>query len=199
MKLVGDDEMRRVGKKARMESDATLARGAEEVGNFVIIKVGLIKKLRKTVNTLSYKTVAANAATVDKQWVLVDANDQVLGRLASKVAKILRGKHKPNYTPNVDCGDNVVIINASKVKLTGNKMDARLLFNYSGYPGGRHDKTPRQMMTESPERLLERTIKGMLPKNRLGAKILKNLYVYAGAEHEQEAQQPKVLDINAMK
>lgn len=150
-------------------------------------------------NTLSYKTVSANKATVDKQWVLVDAEGQVLGRLASKVAKLLRGKHKPNYTPHVDCGDNVVVVNASKVQLTGNKLDQRLLFNYSGYPGGRHDKTPRQMLAESPERMLERTIKGMLPKNRLGAKILKNLYVYAGAEHEQEAQQPKVLDINAMK
>lgn len=150
-------------------------------------------------NTLSYKTVSANAATVDKQWVLVDANEQVLGRLASKVAKLLRGKHKPNYTPHVDCGDNVVIINAANVRLTGNKLDDRKLFNYSGYPGGRHDKTPRQMLAESPERMLERTIKGMLPKNRLGAKLLRNLHVYAGPQHEQEAQQPKVLDINAMK
>lgn len=150
-------------------------------------------------NTLSYKTVAANKQTVDKQWVLVDAEGQVLGRVASKIAKLLRGKHKPNFTPNVDCGDYVVVINAEKIRLTGNKWNDRLLFSYSGYPGGRHDKTPAQIVAQNPTRLLERTVKGMLPKNRLGAKIFGNLKVYAGPEHEQQAQQPKLLDINAMK
>lgn len=164
---------------------------------FVIIKSWSNKKLRKTVNTLSYKTVSANKATVDKQWVVVDANDMVLGRLASKVAKLLRGKHKPNFTPHVDCGDNVIVINADKVRMTGNKWDARILFSYSGYPGGRHDRSAAQIKAKSPAKLVELTVKGMLPKNRLGAKLFSNLYVYAGAEHDKEAQQPKVIDINA--
>jgi large subunit ribosomal protein L13 len=151
------------------------------------------------VNTLSYKTVSANKATVDKQWVVVDATDMVLGRLASKVAKLLRGKHKPNFTPHVDCGDNVIIVNADKVRLTGNKWNDRVLFSYSGYPGGRHDKTAAQIMAKSPAKLVERTIKGMLPKNRLGAKLYKNLKVVEGPEHKYEAQQPKVIDINAIK
>lgn len=150
-------------------------------------------------NTLSYKTVSANKATVDKQWVIVDAQDQILGRVASKVAKLLRGKHKPNYTPHVDCGDNVIVINADKVKLTGNKWTDHTLFSYSGYPGGRHDKTPAQIMAKFPTRLMERSVKGMLPKNSLGADLFRNLHVYAGSEHKHEAQQPKLIDINSMK
>ena len=150
-------------------------------------------------NTLSYKTISANKATADKQWVVVDAADMVLGRLASKVARILRGKHKPNYTPHVDCGDNVVIINADKVKLTGNKWNDRVFFYHSGYPGGRKDVTPAQLFAKSPERLVERTVKGMLPKTRLGHQLFRNLHVYAGTEHKHEAQQPKVIDINSMK
>ncbi len=149
-------------------------------------------------NTLSYKTVSANKETVKKEWVLVDAQDVVLGRLASVVAKILRGKNKPNFTPHVDCGDNVIIINADKVKLTGDKLNSRVLFTYSGYPGGRHDKTVAELLAKNPARMVERTIKGMLPKNRLGAQLFRNLKVYAGAEHNQEAQQPKKLDINAI-
>lgn len=150
-------------------------------------------------NTLSYKTISANKATADKQWVVVDAADMVLGRLASKVARILRGKHKPNYTPHVDCGDNVIIINADKVKLTGNKWNDRVFFYHSGYPGGRKDVTPAQLFAKSPERLVERTVKGMLPKTRLGRQLYRNLYVYTGGVHKHEAQQPKVIDINSMK
>lgn len=147
-------------------------------------------------DTLSYKTPSANKATVDKQWLLIDATDQVLGRLASKVAKVLRGKNKPFFTPNVDCGDNVVIINADKIRLTGNKLENKVIFSYSGYPGGRHDKTAGEILAKDPRKLIEHSVKGMLPKNRLGAKILKNLYVYVGAEHDQVAQQPKQIDLN---
>lgn len=149
-------------------------------------------------NTLSYKTISANKATADKQWVVVDASDMVLGRLASKVAKILRGKHKPNYTPHVDCGDNVIIINADKVQLTGKKWTDRVFFYHSLYPGGRKEVTPAQLFAKKPERLLERTVKGMLPKTILGRQLYRNLYVYAGSEHKHEAQQPKVIDINSM-
>lgn len=153
-------------------------------------------QLKKTVDTLSYKTVSANKATVDKQWLLIDATDQILGRLASKVAKTLRGKNKPNFTPHVDCGDNVVIINADKIKLTGNKLQQRVIKRYSGYPGGRHDKTLAEVMGKNSIRLIEHAVKGMLPKNRLGAQLFRNLYVYPGAEHAQEAQQPKKIDLN---
>ena len=147
-------------------------------------------------DTLSYKTVSANKANVDKQWLLIDATDQVLGRLASKVAKVIRGKNKPNFTPNVDCGDNVVIVNADKIRLTGNKLEGKVIFSYSGYPGGRHDKTAGEIPAKDSRKLIEPAVKGMLPKNRLGAKLLKNLHVYAGAEHDQEAQQPKKIDLN---
>lgn len=150
-------------------------------------------------NTLSYKTVSANKATAQKEWVVVDAKDMVVGRLASKVAKLLRGKYKPNYTPHVDCGDNVIIINADKVRLTGNKWEGRTFFYHSGYPGGRTDVTPAQLFAKSPERLTERAVKGMLPKNILGRQLFRNLFVYAGAEHKQEAQKPKVIDLNLYK
>lgn len=150
-------------------------------------------------DTLSYKTISANKATANKEWVVVDAADMVLGRLSTKVAKLLRGKYKPNYTPHVDCGDNVIILNADKIKMTGNKWDQRLFFYHSGYPGGRRDVTPAEMFAKKPERLVERAIKGMLPKNRLGRQLFRNLYVYVGTEHKHEAQQPKVIDINAIK
>ena len=152
-------------------------------------------------NTLSYKTVSANKATVTKEWVVVDATDQVLGRLASKVAKILRGKYKPNYTPHVDCGDNVIIINADKVVFTGNKWNDKVYLHYTGYPGGQRSTTPAELIKKmnGEERLLKKVVKGMLPKNRLGAQLLKNLYVYAGSEHKHEAQCPKSIDINALK
>jgi large subunit ribosomal protein L13 len=151
------------------------------------------------VDTLSYKTVSANRATVTKEWVLVDATDVVLGRLASKVAKILRGKNKPSFTPHVDCGDNVVIINAEKVRLTGNKLNDKIYLSYSGYPGGQRKQTPAELLSKYPERLVEKAVKGMLPKNRLGSKIYGNLKVYVGSEHKQEAQNPKVIDLNTIK
>ncbi len=150
-------------------------------------------------DTLSYKTVSANRATVTKEWVLVDATDVVLGRLASKVAKILRGKNKPSFTPHVDCGDNVIVINAEKVRLTGNKLNDKIYLSYSGYPGGQRKQTPAELMSKYPERLVEKAVKGMLPKNRLGSKIYGNLKVYVGSEHKQEAQSPKLIDLNTIK
>jgi len=151
------------------------------------------------VDTLSYKTVSANRATVTKEWVLVDATDVVLGRLASKVAKILRGKNKPSFTPHVDCGDNVVIINAEKVRLTGNKLNDKIYLSYSGYPGGQRVQTPAELLSKYPERLIEKAVKGMLPKNKLGSKIYGNLKVYVGSEHKQVAQNPKLIDLNTIK
>jgi len=148
-------------------------------------------------DTLSYKTVSANKNTVNKEWVLVDADGLALGRLSSEVAKLLRGKHKPNYTPHVDCGDNVVVINASKVNLTGNKWEAKEYIRHTGYPGGQRSLTAKEMFGKDPARLVEKAVKGMLPKNKLGADLFRNLKVYAGAEHGQEAQKPKVINLNA--
>lgn len=150
-------------------------------------------------DTLSFKTISANKATVKKEWVVVDAADQSLGRLGSKVAKLLRGKYKPNFTPHVDCGDNVIVINAAKVKITGNKATDRIYLRFTGYPGGQREFTPGDLLKKNPEKLIRKVVKGMLPKNRLGDAILGNLYVYAGSEHEQSAQQPKVLDLNSIK
>ncbi len=150
-------------------------------------------------DTLSYKTISANKATVQKEWVVVDATDLVLGRMGSKVAKLLRGKYKPSFTPHVDCGDNVVIINAEKVRLTGNKWTDRVYLRYTGYPGGQRNITPAKLMEKSSEKLIKKVVKGMLPKNRLGDKLLGNLYVYGGAEHPHEAQQPKTIDLNSLK
>ena len=150
-------------------------------------------------DTLSYKTISANKATVQKEWVVIDATGQTLGRMASKVAKLLRGKYKPSFTPHVDCGDNVIIINADKVVLTGNKWNDRVYLRYTGYPGGQREATPAVLLEKGADRLMHKVVKGMLPKNRLGAALLKNLYVYAGTEHKHEAQQPKTIDINALK
>ena len=150
-------------------------------------------------DTLSYKTVSANKATVNKEWVLVDAEGMALGRLASKVAKILRGKNKPDFTPHVDCGDNVIVINAEKVALSGNKMSNKLYFRHSGYPGGQTSQTPEDILKKYPEKLVQKAVKGMLPKNRLGSAILKNLHVVIGPEHKYEAQKPKVVDLNTIK
>ncbi len=150
-------------------------------------------------NTLSYKTVSANKAMVKKEWYLVDAQDQVLGRLSTKIAMILRGKHKASFTPHVDCGDQVIVINAGKVKLTGKKFTDREHFDHSGYPGGQRKRTPESLLKKDPRVLVEQSVRGMLPKNRLGNAIFKNLYVYAGAEHPHEAQQPKVLNLNNIK
>jgi large subunit ribosomal protein L13 len=145
------------------------------------------------VDHLSFKTAHANKATVEKNWVLVDAKDQVLGRVASQVAKIIRGKHKTSYTPNVDCGDHVIVINAEKIKMTGKKWTDRVLFTHSGFPGGQREHTPIVIREKQPERLVEHAVKGMLPKNRLGSELYRSLHVYAGAEHPHEAQQPKEL------
>ena len=150
-------------------------------------------------NTLSYKTVSVNKATATKEWVVVDATDQVLGRLCSKVAKLLRGKYKPNFTPNVDCGDHGIIINADKVKLTGNKWTDRVYLTFSGYPGGQREMSPKQLQAKGSARLFNKVLKGMLPKNKLSDRILRNVYIYDGPEHKQQAQNPKTIDINALK
>lgn len=150
-------------------------------------------------DTLSFKTISANKATVTKEWVIVDAEGQTLGRMCAKIAKLLRGKYKPNFTPHVDCGDNVIVINADKIVITGNKWDGRIYHRHTGYPGGQRQFTPRDLMNKGPEHLFRKVVKGMLPKNRLGDKIIGNLYVYAGTEHKQEAQQPRQLDINSLK
>jgi large subunit ribosomal protein L13 len=151
------------------------------------------------VDTLSFKTLNVNKQTAQKEWVIIDATDQILGRLCTKVAKLLRGKYKPSFTPHVDCGDNVIIINAEKVKLTGKKWTDRVYLRHTGYPGGQREFTPQDLLEKGPEFLIKKVVKGMLPKNRLGAKVLGNLYVYAGTEHDKAAQQPKQIDINSLK
>ena len=128
-------------------------------------------------NTLSYKTVSANAKTVNKQWVVVDAQGEILGRLSSKIAMIIRGKNKPEYTPHVDCGDNVIVINADKIKLTGNKFSEKIYTSYTGYPGGQRFISPKELMAKHPKRVIEKAVRGMLPKTKLGAKLYTNLYV----------------------
>jgi large subunit ribosomal protein L13 len=149
------------------------------------------------VNTLSYKTISANKETANKEWILIDAESQQLGRLASKVAKILRGKHKVNFTPHADCGDNVVIINAEKVQLSGNKSADKEYIRHTGYPGGQRFASVALTQAKDSRRLIEYAVKGMLPKNKLGRKLFKNLYLYKGTEHSQTAQKPKTIDINA--
>ena len=146
-------------------------------------------------DTLSYKTVSANRATVKKDWLLVDAEGETLGRLASKIAKLIRGKHKTNFTPHVDCGDNVVVINAEKVTLSGNKWQNKTYIRHTGYPGGQKVRTPRQLMEKKPYAVIEKAVKGMLPKTKLGRKMFKKMFVYAGAEHPHQAQQPKKLEV----
>ncbi|OPZ99578.1 MAG: 50S ribosomal protein L13 [Bacteroidetes bacterium ADurb.Bin408] len=150
-------------------------------------------------DTLSYKTISANKETVTKDWVLVDAENEVLGRLASKVAKLIRGKYKTNFTPHVDCGDNVIVVNAEKVKLTGNKVNDKEYVHHTGYPGGQRIKTFKKVLNQKPEFIIEKAVKGMLPKNRLGSALLKNLFVYAGGTHPHQAQQPKVINLNSIK
>ena len=147
----------------------------------------------------SYKTVSVNKETAKKEWVVVDAEGQILGRMCSKVAKLLRGKYKPSYTPNVDCGDNVIIVNADKVQLTGNKWNDRVDVRYTGFPGGQREFTPADLMAKGADKLVRRVVKRMLPRNRLGARQITNLYIFAGAEHNMQAQQPKVIDINTLK
>lgn len=153
----------------------------------------------KKVESLSYKTISANAATVTKEWVLIDATDAVVGRLASQVAKILRGKNKPSFTPHVDCGDNVIIINADKVKFTGKKMTDKVYVRHTGYPGGQRYATPADYLRKKPEFVLEKAVKSMLPRTRLGSALLRNLKVYAGSEHPHAAQAPKTIKLNEIK
>ncbi len=141
-------------------------------------------------DSLSYKTLSANKETAEKNWVLVDAESAILGRLSSEVAKIIRGKNKPNFTPHVDCGDNVIVINADKIRLTGKKMTDRIYVRHTGYPGGQRFTTPREMMQKSASLVIEHAVRGMLPKNRLGRQLFNNLFVYNGAEHPHAAQQP---------
>ena len=149
--------------------------------------------------SLSYKTISANAATVTKEWVLIDATNAVLGRLAAQVAKILRGKDKPSFTPHVDCGDNVIIINAEKVRLTGKKLTDKEYVRHSGYPGGIRLTTPAEYLKKNPEFIIEKAVKGMLPRTRLGAAQMRNLKVYAGGEHPHAAQAPRTINLNEIK
>jgi len=150
-------------------------------------------------DTLSYKTLSATPDTIKKEWFVVNAENEILGRLASKVAKILRGKYKPSYTPNLDCGDNVIIINAEKINITGAKWTDKEYVRYSGYPGGQSKTTPKEMLAKKPEAIIEKAVRGMLPKNRLGDALFRNLKVYVGTEHKQEAQMPKPLNLNSIK
>jgi large subunit ribosomal protein L13 len=151
------------------------------------------------VDTVSYKTISTNKATATKAWLLVDAENETVGRLASKVAYLVRGKHKTAYTPHVDCGDNVVIINADKVRFTGKKMDDKVYVRYTGYPGGQRFATPKMLLDKHPERLLEHAIGRMLPKTRLGNRLRRNVFIYAGTEHEQAAQNPQIIDLKKVK
>lgn len=150
-------------------------------------------------DTLSYKTISANKATANKQWVLVDAEGQALGRLASKVAKLIRGKHKPNFTPHVDCGDNVIVINAEKITLSGNKWTDKSYIRHTGYPGGQKSLTATELYGKDPARVVEKSVKGMLPKNKLGAALFRNLTVVVGSEHAHAAQKPKTINLNEFK
>lgn len=157
-------------------------------------------------DSLSYKTLSVTPAAIKKEWVVVDATDQVLGRLCAKIALILRGKNKPGFTPNMDCGDNVIVINADKVRMTGSKFTDRVYLRYTGYPGGQREFTANTLMNKSfkvrangRHPLFDKVVKGMLPKTKLGARQLTNLYVYNGAEHPHQNVNPTVIDINKVK
>ena len=139
------------------------------------------------------KTFMASPATIDRKWYVVDATDMTLGRLASEVAKVLRGKNKPIFTPHIDCGDNVIVINAEKIKVTGKKMDQKVYYHHSDYVGGLKEATLREKLEKKPEQVIELAVKGMLPKGPLGRQMYTKLHVYAGPEHEHEAQKPEVL------
>lgn len=150
-------------------------------------------------DTLSYRTVSGNKETANKKWLVVDAEGQTVGRLASKVAKIIRGKHKTNFTPHADCGDNVIVINAEKVSFSGAKLVNKEYVRYTGYPGGQRFTSAQEMLKKHPERLIEKAVKGMLPKNTLGRRLFTNLKVYTGTEHKQEAQKPEVFNLDTFK
>lgn len=150
-------------------------------------------------DAISYRTISINKENANKEWVLIDAEGKPLGRLATAIAMVLRGKHKPCFTPHVDCGDNVVVINAEKIKLSGKKMTDKIYVRHTGYPGGQRFTTPIELLKKKPFAVVEMAVKGMLPKNKLGAELFRNLYVYAGTEHKQEAQQPRLMNINEIK
>lgn len=150
-------------------------------------------------NTYSYRTVSANTETANKKWFIVDAEGQTLGRLASKVAKVIRGKYKTCYTPHADCGDNVIVINAEKVCFSGMKLENKEYVRFSGYPGGQRFTSAESMLKNHPERLIEKAVKGMLPKNALGRKLFTNLKVYAGESHKHQAQQAETLNLDTLK
>ncbi len=149
-------------------------------------------------DTLSYKTISGNKETANKKWLLVDAEGQTLGRLASKVAFMIRGKHKTNFTPHADCGDNVIVINAEKIVLTGNKWDQKTYIRHTGYPGGQRSLVAKDLMAKRPERMVEMAVKGMLPKNKLGSALYTNLKVYVGTEHNHEAQKPELVNLDSI-
>ena len=150
-------------------------------------------------DSLIYKTISANKNTVDKKWVIIDANGQTLGRMCSKVAKLLRGKYKPNFTPHVDCGDNVIVINAEKIILSGNKWESKEYIRYTGYPGGQRSLTANELFAKDPARLVEKSVKGMLPKNKLCANLFRNLKVYVCENHKQEGQSPVLINLKDLK
>jgi large subunit ribosomal protein L13 len=147
------------------------------------------------VDTLSYKTQSAKNEEVERKWYVIDADGEVVGRLCTKIASMLRGKHKPSYTPHIDTGDNIIIINAEKVRFTGSKLDQKVYQRYSGYPGGQKERTAREMMQKKPIAIIEKAVRGMLPKNRLGRQMFRKLYVYEGTEHPHAGQQPEQLEL----
>ena len=149
-------------------------------------------------DTLSYKTISGNRETANKKWLLVDAEGQTLGRLASKIAFMIRGKHKTNYTPHADSGDNVIVINAEKISLTGKKWEQKTYIRHTGYPGGQRSLTANELMAKRPIRMVEMAVKGMLPKNKLGNALYKNLKVYAGTEHDHAAQTPETINLDSI-
>lgn len=153
----------------------------------------------KSMDTLSYKTISVNKENADKKWLVINAEGQILGRLASEIAKFLRGKHKPSYTPHSDCGDNVIVINAEKIALTGKKMETKYYIRHTGYPGGQRTRLVKEQLKRKPIAVVEHAVKGMLPKTKLGAELFRNLYVYDGPEHKQQAQQPKEVILNFIK
>jgi len=147
------------------------------------------------VNTLSYKTKYASSKNIERKWWIVDVENQTVGRISSKISTILQGKHKPSYSPNLDCGDHVIVINAEKVVFTGNKMNDKKYISHTGYPGGQKERTPKQMMATKPEFIIENAVKHMLPRTRMGRAMYGKLHVYAGTAHGHEAQKPELLNL----
>lgn len=145
-------------------------------------------------DTLSYKTKSANKESVDAKWYIIDAEDQIVGRMATKIASVLRGKHKPSYTPHVDTGDYVIVINAEKIKFTGAKLEQKEYVTYSGYPGGQKRKTAKELLDKKPTQVVEKAVRGMLPKTRLGRQMIKKLFVYEGGSHPHAAQKPETFN-----